>query len=171
MTIENYFELITTYQMNIIAIAFISIAIIAGVIFYYYTNDLRPSALALSSIILIPILTLIILFIYYEYFGIEPSEKHTLIMWSSLFLNILNIATLISKYAREALKKKLDLDYVIRYHFNSTLNLFLVLLVTIGAVSVFMDTTMHIVLLSILVISSIVIWFNHLLARFLLKKK
>lgn len=171
MNIQTYFEIITTYQINITAIALISIAIIIGIVFFYYTNDLKPALLALVSILLVPALTLTTLFIYYEYFNVEPSEKHTLIMWSTLFLNIINIGILISKYAREALKKKLDLDYVLSYHFSSTLDLFLVLIVTIGAISIFMKSQMHLILLPILVISSIIIWFNHLLARFLLKKK
>ncbi len=167
----SYLELITNYQIILILTSILITALVIGGVFYYYTSDLKAGLISILSISLVPILTLIFLYITYEYFNVIPSEKHTLILWASLFFNITNLITLISKYAREILKKDFDIDYVTRYHFHSTLDLFVIILVTIGAISIFMYLEMLIILLLILIISSLVIWFNHLIARFLLQDK
>ncbi len=171
MEILRYFDFITNYQINITILALFIIALLVGLLFYYYTNDIKPALITFLSVALAPILTGLILIFLHQVFGIAPTEKHIIIMWSTLFINILNLGILASKYAIEVIKKDFDIDYVTRYHFKSTLNLFILIILTIGTVSIFMSEEMQIILLSILGISSVVIWFNHLIARFLLKEK
>lgn len=167
----RYLDFITNYQINITIVALLIIALIVGILFYFYTNDIKPALITFLSVTLVPILTGITLLFLYEVFTITPTEKHILIMWSAIFINILNLGILANKYAVEVTKKDFDIDYVTRYHFKSTLNLFILIILTIGTVSIFMSEEMLVILLPILGISSVVIWFNHLIARFLLKEK
>jgi hypothetical protein len=167
----RYLDFVTNYQINVTIIALLTIALVIGMLFYFYTNDLKPAIITFFSVALVPLLTLLTLISLHQIFEITPSEKHVLIMWSVLFINILNLGLLASRYALEVIQKDFDVDYVTRYHFKSTLNLFILLILTIGTVSIFMPEEMLVISLSILGISSIVIWFNHLIARFLLKEK
>lgn len=173
MYLEKFLHIIQefalTAQMSNSLISLLIIALIIGGLFYYYTNDIKPAIITFSSVALIPIIVAIVLIILYKYTSIQPNQKHILIIWITLFINILNLGTLIGKYSREVIKKNFDIDYVTRYHFRSTLNLFVVMLLVIGGMSAFMHKEMLIILLSTLGISSIIIAFNHLIARFLLK--
>ena len=78
---------------------------------------------------------------------------------------------LLGRYSQEILKKDFDIDHVTRRHFTATLNLFVTLLLVTVAVSVFVELNMIIILTMTFLISSMVIWFNHLIARLLLKDK
>ncbi len=171
MEINKYLELITTYQINTTIVALLIIALLISSLFLYYTNDIKPSAIIFLSVILVPILTGTFLLILYEFFNVQPSEKHTLILWSSLFINTINLSTLLGRYSKEILKKDFDIDHVTRYHFTATLNLFTTILLISFAVSVFVDMNMILILNLTLLVSSIVIWFNHLVSRLLLKEK
>jgi hypothetical protein len=164
-------EFFTTYQTITTISSLLVIALIIGGLFLYYTNDIKPAIITFFSMLLIPILSAVTLIILYRFFDVIPSEKHTLIMWSVIFINAINLSVLISKYAKEVLEKDFDIDHVTRHHFKSTLNLFTSILLLLGAVCIFMDANMLIILIPIIVISSIVIWFNHLMARLLLKEK
>ncbi len=167
----EYLELITMYQLNVIFLTLVIVSLTIGALFYYHTNDFKPGIISFLSVFLVPVFTIAILLIFYKYTDSQPSEKHTLIVWASLFINTLNLSTLISKYSREILKKTFDIDHVTRYHFNTTLNLLVILFVVLGAVSIFMYIDMLFLLISILTISILILWFNHLIARFLLKEK
>ncbi len=171
MEITTYSELITTYQINTTIVALLIIALLISGLFLYYTNDIKPSAIIFLSAILVPILTGTFLLILYNFTNIQPSEKHTLILWSSLFINTINLSMLLGRYSKEILKKDFDIDHVTRYHFTATLNLFTTILLINIAVSVFVDMKMVLILNLTLLVSSIVIWFNHLVARLLLKDK
>ncbi len=167
----EYLELITNYQINITILALLIIAILISGLFLYYTNDFKTTIITFFSTLLIPVLVGGTLFLLYKQFNIEPSEKHTIILWGVLFINIINLSTLIGKYSKEILSKNFDIDHVTRHHFRSTLNLFVTILLLGGASSIFVDTNMLLILLPIMLLSSITIWFNHLIARFLLKEK
>ena len=164
-------ELITNYQINITLASLLIIAGLISGLFLYYTNDFKTTIITFLSILFIPILTGITLLILYNSFNIEPSEKHTIILWAILFINTVNLSSLIGKYANEVIQKDFDIDHVTRHHFKSTLNLFVTILLLGGASCIFVDTNMLLILLPIIVISSIVIWINHLIARLLLKEK
>lgn len=171
MEIMKYLELMTSYQINITFVAILIIAILISGLFLYYTNDIKPTAIIFLSAILVPIITGLSLFILYEYFNVEPSEKHTIILWSSIFINIINLSMLLGRYSSEILQKDFDVDHVTRHHFTATLNLFVTILLITAATSAFLGTNIVIVLSLTLLTSSIVIWFNHIAARFLLKDK
>ncbi len=171
MDITKYFEIITNYQINTTVVAISIIALLISGLFYYYTNNIKPTLILLLSILLVPFLTLTFLLISYEFFNVQPSEKHTLILWSSLFVNTINLSMLIGKYSKEILKKNFDINDVIGYHFIATLNLFVTMLLITFGVSVFVETNIIIILGLTFLISSITIWFNHLFTRFLLKEK
>ena len=100
-----------------------------------------------------------------------PSEKHSLIFWCTLLISAINLSTLVGKYSVEVVKKDFDIDHVTRHHFSATLNLFVTILLVNIAVSVFVESNILIILLGILLVSSLTIWFNHLIARLLLKDK
>ncbi len=167
----QYLELITSYQITLAVSAILLISGLIGGIFLYYTNDFKTTIITFLSTLLVPILVIITLFILYNYFNVEPSEKHTLILWSVLFINVINLSTLIGKYAKEVLSKNFDIDHVTRHHFKSTLNLFVTILLLGGASSAFVQTNMLLVLVPTILIASIIIWSNHLIARFLLREK
>ena len=167
----QYLELITNYQTNITILALLLISGIISGIFLYYTNDFKTTIITFLSTLLVPALVAITLFILYNFLKVEPSEKHTLITWSVLFLNTINLSTLIGKYAKEILEKGFDIDHVTRHHFKSTLNLFVTILLLGGASSVFVDTNMLLIIIPTVLITSITIWSNHLIARFLLREK
>ena len=171
MEITKYLELLTTYQINTTIMAILIIALLISGLFLYHTNDIKPSAIIFLSAILVPILTGLFLLILYEFFNIQPSEKHTLILWSSLFINTINLSMLLGRYSKEILRKDFDIDHVTRYHFTATLNLFITILLITFAVSVFVQIDMVLILTTTLLVSSIVIWLNHLVARLLLKDK
>ncbi len=171
MEITKYLELMTSYQINTTIVAILIIAILMTGLFLYHTNDIKPSAIIFLSAILVPILTGLFLLILYEFFNIQPSEKHTLILWTSLFINTINLSMLLERYSKEILKKNFDIDHVTKYHFTATLNLFITILLITFAVSVFVQMDMILILSTTLLVSSIVIWLNHLVARLLLKDK
>ncbi len=164
-------ELLTNFQINSTIIALLIIAGSISAIFLYYTNDFKTTIITFLSTLLVPILVALTLLLLYNQFDVEPSEKHTIILWSALFINVVNLSTLIGKYAREIVSKSFDIDHVTRYHFKSTLNLFITILLLGGASCIFVDTNMLLILLPTILISSIAIWSNHLIARFLLKEK
>jgi len=167
----KYLELMTSYQTNATIVAILIIAILISGLFYYYTNDLKPTIIILLSTISVPILTGLLLVVLYEFFNVEPSEKHTLILWSSLFINTINLSMLLGRYSAEVLKKDFDIDHVTRAHFKATLNLFLTILLITAAVSAFVQMNVTIILTLTLLVSSTIIWLNHLVARLLLKDK
>lgn len=171
MEIYRYIDLLTTYQINTTLIALLITALLLSGLFYYYTSDLKPTLLTFLSIVLVPVLTGVVLITLYNFFDTEPSEKHTLILWISLFINTLNIATLIGRYSKEVLEKDFDIVNVTDHHFKATLNLFITILLLSLATVAFVETNMIIIMLSTLIVSSIVIWLNHIFARFLLKDK
>lgn len=171
MEIFKYLELFTNYQINITLLALLIIALLISGLFLYYTNDFKPTAITFLSILLIPILTGLTLVILYEFFDIQPSEKHTLIMWAALFINTINLSTLVAKYSTEILKKDFDIDHVTRHHFKTTLNLFITVILITGAISAFVELNMLIILIPTALISTISIALNHIIARFLLKEK
>ncbi len=171
MEISNYLELITTYQINTTILALLTIALTISGLFLYHTNDIKTTLISFLSILLAPILTAITLLILYEYLNIQPSEKHSLILWIPLVINTINLSTLIAKYSKEVVKKDFDIDHVTRYHFKATLNLFMTTLLIKIAVCAFTDWNVTIILLSTLVLSSTAIWFNHFVARILLRDK
>jgi hypothetical protein len=167
----KYLELMTSYQTNATIVAILIIAILISGLFYYYTNDLKPTIIILLSTISVPILTGLLLVVLYEFFNVEPSEKHTLILWSSLFINTINLSMLLGRYSAEVLKKDFDIDHVTRAHFTATLNLFITVLLITAAVSAFVQMNVTIILALTLLVSSTIIWLNHLVARLLLKNK
>ncbi len=171
MEIYRYIDLLTTYQINTTVIALLIVALFLSGMFYYYTNDFKPTIITFLSILLVPILTGLILLILYNFFDVKPSEKHTIIFWFSLFINTTNLGTLIGRYSKEILEKDFDIDYVTRHHFQATLNLFITILLLSLATTAFVETNMVTIILSTLVVSTAVIWLNHLFARFLLKDK
>ncbi len=171
MVIFQYLELVTRYQFSTTILALILLAILISGLFMYYTNDFKTTILSFLSVLLVPTLTALTLIILYNSFDVNPSEKHSLILWFTLFVNIINLGTLIAKYAKEILKKDFDIDHVTRHHFSSTLNLFVTILLLGGASAVFVQVNMLLVLIPAILLSSITIWFNHLIARLLLKDK
>lgn len=171
MNISTYLELMTNYQINTTLLALLIVSILISGLFLYYTNDIKPTAIVFFSMILSPILTGLFLLIIYEFSSIQPSEKHTLILWATIFINSINLSTLLGRYSKEIIKKDLDIDHVTRHHFYATLNLSVTLLLITIAVSVFVDIEIIVILSLIFLISSIVIWFNHLVTRFLFKDK
>jgi hypothetical protein len=171
MEINQYLELFTRYQISSTILALTILASLIGGLFLYYTNDFKTTIISFLSVLFVPILTGITLILLYNFSSIEPSEKHTLILWFALFINIINLSTLGAKYANEILKKDFDIDHITRYHFSATLNLFVTILLLGGASAVFVELNMLIILIGNIFVSSATIWLNHLIARLLLKDK
>ncbi len=167
----EYFELMTNYQINSLIFTILIVAFVISGLFFYYTNDIKTTAVTFFSILLVPILTGCFLLILYKLFNVIPSEKHSLIFWCTLLISAINLSTLVGKYSIEVVKKGFDIDHVTRHHFSATLNLFVTILLVNIAVSVFVESNILIILLGILIVSSLTLWFNHLIARLLLKDK
>jgi hypothetical protein len=76
---------------------------------------------------------------------------------------------MIGEYASELGKKDFDIDHIGRKHFNSTLNLSVLLLLSVSSV-LFIDGELRSFLLTVISSSLGSLWFNHILVRYFLKE-
>lgn len=171
MDLFKYLTISTNYQIISLAISVLVIFVAISVLFYYYTNSIKASLLTLISILFTVIITIAATIAGYELLKIAPSEKHLLIIYSSLFITSLNLGLLMHKYSKEVLRKDFDIDHVTRYHFRSTLNMFIILFLSTGAVVSVISYDLLYTVVGIMLISSLSIWFNHLLSRLFFKDK
>lgn len=171
MDLFKYLTIATNYQIISLVLSILIIFVVISAIFYYYTNSIKATLFTLITILFVVLITTGTMLAGYELLKIAPSEKHVLIIYSSLFITSLNLGLLIHKYSREVLRKDFDIDHVTRYHFRTTLNMFIILFLSTGAIVSVISGDLLYIIVGIMLISTLSIWFNHLLARLFFKDK
>jgi hypothetical protein len=153
---SNY-EKITTLILIISIMVFIPISV------YFFTKNRKIMILSIISTILIGILSILSFLLINLIFDIHITNIFQLVPLMSIFINILNIGTMVGYYSVNRNKKDFGLE---DFHFEfmrDTFKLSVILILLFCLSTIFLSTTLLTIILTSLVISLLNIWLNYTL--------
>ncbi|MDD4382489.1 MAG: hypothetical protein PHE21_04085 [Candidatus Dojkabacteria bacterium] len=153
---SNY-EKITTLILVISIIIFIPISV------YFFTKNKKLSILSLTSLLIIGILTIASFLFIPFIFDIHISNMFKLVPLMCLFINILNIGTMVGYYSVNRKKKDFELIDLHQECMRDTFKLSVILILLFCLSTIFLSATLLTVILTSLVVSLLTIWLNYTL--------
>lgn len=153
---SNY-EKITTLILVISIIIFIPISV------YFFTKNKKLSILSLTSLLIIGILTMASFLFISLIFDIHISDMFKLVPLMCLFINILNIGTMVGYYSVNRKKKDFELIDLHQEFMRDTFKLSVILILLFCLSTIFLSATLLTVILTSLVVSLLTIWLNYTL--------
>lgn len=152
----NY-EKITTLMLLILIITFIPLSV------YFFTKNKKLLILSIVSTLITGILTTISLILLSLIFETYITNIFQLVPLMCIFINILNIGTLVGYYNVNRNKKEFELEDLHYEFMRDTFKLSVILILLFCLSTIFLSTTLLTVILTSLVISLLNIWLNYTL--------
>ena len=161
-----------TTVLDLLKVLFFIILVHTSIAFYMSRVHLSKIFVKISAFSAVFMVSLVLLSHFLIYKSSLDSVKaavlsptYQVVFIIIFFVNTLNLLKLAAIYNHEFAQKNSDPDHVTRKHFVTTLNTTVMLIVLSIGITLLSPFATGIAILSILLISTGCIWFNHWLAR------
>lgn len=164
----QYLEISSHLQLIVILVVSLSVYIMNLDYSYWQTKDIRTAPLSIVSALSVNLIFWGLVIINREYELVAKPTSWEVALIIANLINLSNIGILTVEYLRERRNKVFDEDRITRYHFNSTLNSFIVIILLTISFTLFASASLTSTLILATVPALLSIWINHLAARKLL---
>jgi hypothetical protein len=159
----------TIYEKSTTSIFIFLVFVLIGVGTKYLTKSTSLTLVAMLSLILSGIITLLSLWFIKEVLNVTVSSTYLLIPTVVLIVNTLNLSTFITYYIQEKDSKNFDLTELKREHIYDTVNISVFLGLFISAFSIFLKNDLFNISLIIGIVSISMLWINYYILYRLVK--
>ncbi len=159
----------TIYEKSTTSIIIFLIFVLIGVGTKYLTKSTSLTLVAMLSLIISGIITLLSLWFIKDVLNIVVSSTYLLIPTVILIINTLNLSTFITYYIQEKDSKKFNLIDLKKEHIHDTINLSVFIGLFTSAFSIFLKNDLFNISLIIGLISISMLWINYYILYKLVK--
>lgn len=159
----------TTYQKLLTLVITLLCFAIVPLCIYLFTRSKHITLFSIVSLTISGLLTILSFIVLRIVFDIWISELFLLSPFIVIFVNILNLGTLVGFYSLNSRNKNFTFEILYTEFLRDTFKLSFVLITLFCLCTIFVSSTLLFLLISSLVVSILTIWLNYILLPRLIK--
>jgi len=159
----------TTYQKLLTLVITLLCFAIVPLCIYLFTRSKHLTLFSIVSLAISGLLTILSFIVLRIVFDIWISELFLLSPFIVIFVNILNLGTLVGFYSLNSRNKNFTFEILYTEFLRDTFKLSFVLITLFCLCTIFVSSTLLVLLISSLVVSILTIWLNYILLPRLIK--
>ena len=159
----------TTYQKLLTLVITLLCFAIVPLCIYLFTRSKHITLFSIVSLTISGLLTILSFIVLRIVFDIWISEFFLLSPFIVIFVNILNLGTLVGFYSLNSRNKNFTFEILYTEFLRDTFKLSFVLITLFCLCTIFVSSTLLFLLISSLVVSILTIWLNYILLPRLIK--
>lgn len=153
----------SNYEKILTGEILLSLLILIPLIIYLFTKNRKLIIFSTISLVISAILTVISFTVLSLIFKIEITNIFLLIPLISLFVNILNLGTLVGFYCKSSKNKNFTFEALYKEYLRDTFKLSIVLITLFCLSTIFLSSILLSLLISSLSVCILTIWINYTL--------